>query len=130
MRKPWPRRTGCLASIRCSSLDNLLPDRVVSSRWTKPRWPELRNSRIDMRGDGHGHAEVTRNGARTSVAAEILSCLERRDFWSRIHFAANREHGAAADEPVWLRQSIRNAIGSGVSTIVRTVCLQWYSLQP
>jgi len=36
-----------------------------------------------MRGDGHGHAEVTRNGARTSVAAEILSCLERRDFWSR-----------------------------------------------
>ena len=53
-----------------------------------------------------------------------------RNFWSRIRFAANRDHRAAADEPVWLRQSVRNAIGTGVSTIVRTVCLQWHSLQP
>ncbi len=87
-------------------------------------------SSAEIFGDASASPQVTRNGARTSVAAEILSCLERRDFWSRIDFAANREHGAAADEPVWLRQSVRNAIGTGLSTIVRTVCLQWYSLQP
>src|SRR5882724_2783461 len=29
-----------------------------------------------------------------------------------------------------LLQSVRNAIGAGLSTIARTVCLQWYSLQP
>src|SRR4029078_4937291 len=86
----------------------------LPSRGSEPCRFEFRNSRVYLRGSGHGHAAAARDLSRSTAAGPLLSRLDFGDLWARGGIAPDRRDTAKAGQPVRLRESFRDPFGAGL----------------